>query len=145
MDRSWWWRLALVVGVTLGAIWFLIPSYYSYFVLPKEQRNNMRTWTQRIMEHLLLLEHSPATDPRPHWTGEIVDFRTDIERRLSNALRRDLRRQLSKLYEGGRRAVTLMMEAHVEKAAAEQLPASCSYELEQVLGDWWPEKRQELW
>ena len=31
--------------------------------LGKEQRNAMRSWTARIIEHLLLLEHSPAEQP----------------------------------------------------------------------------------
>jgi preprotein translocase subunit SecD len=48
MDRSWWWRLALVVGVTLGAIWFLVPSYYSFFVLPREQRNSVQALKERL-------------------------------------------------------------------------------------------------
>ena len=32
--------------------------------LGKEQRNALRGWTARIIEHLLLLEHSPATESR---------------------------------------------------------------------------------
>ena len=30
--------------------------------LGKEQRNSLRSWTTRVIEHLLLLEHSPAID-----------------------------------------------------------------------------------
>jgi preprotein translocase subunit SecD len=37
MERSWYWRLALVVGVTLLSIYLLVPSWY-YFKLPPEQR-----------------------------------------------------------------------------------------------------------
>jgi hypothetical protein len=32
--------------------------------LGKEQRHALRSWTARIIEHLLLLEHSPAEAPR---------------------------------------------------------------------------------
>jgi hypothetical protein len=50
--------------------------------------------TQRIIEHLLLIEHSPATDQRLHWCDEIDDFRDAIDRRLSPSIRRRLRREL---------------------------------------------------
>ncbi|HVE87109.1 MAG TPA: protein translocase subunit SecD [Myxococcales bacterium] len=42
MDRSWWWRAGLITLVTLGSIWFLVPSYYSFAVLPKEKRNDVK-------------------------------------------------------------------------------------------------------
>ncbi len=67
--------------------------------LGKEQRNALRSWTTRIIEHLLLLQHSAATEPRRGWIGEIVDFRSEIEDRLTPTLRRDLQRQLPVLYD----------------------------------------------
>jgi preprotein translocase subunit SecD len=48
MDRGWWWRFWTVVVVTLGTIWFLVPSYYSFFVLPKEDRNNVKVLEERL-------------------------------------------------------------------------------------------------
>ncbi len=42
MDRNWWTRVALVVGVTLGCIWFLVPTYYSFFKLDRADRNNVK-------------------------------------------------------------------------------------------------------
>jgi preprotein translocase subunit SecD len=41
MDRSWWTRLAVVVAVALGSVWFLTPSYYSLFVLDRADRNDV--------------------------------------------------------------------------------------------------------
>jgi hypothetical protein len=108
--------------------------------LGKEQRNSLRSWTVRIIQHLLLLEHSPARDPRRHWASEIVDFRDDIARRLSKILERDLRRQLPRLYEGARRGLARKMAIYGEADVADRLPAVCPYTLEQVLGDWWPEE-----
>ena len=35
--------------------------------LGKEQRNAVRSWTIRLIEHLLLLDHSPAKAPRRGW------------------------------------------------------------------------------
>jgi preprotein translocase subunit SecD len=40
MGRSNWGRWLIIFAVTLGSIWYLIPTYYSFFVLPKAQRNN---------------------------------------------------------------------------------------------------------
>src|SRR4051795_11325176 len=51
--------------------------------LGSERRDSLRSWTARIIQHLLLLEHSPERDPRAHWVSEISDFRDDITRRLS--------------------------------------------------------------
>jgi preprotein translocase subunit SecD len=48
MERSWWWRFSMVLAVTLGTVWFLVPSYYSFFVLPKEQRNNVKVLEERL-------------------------------------------------------------------------------------------------
>jgi hypothetical protein len=112
--------------------------------LGKEQRNSLRSWTVRIIQHLLLLEHSPAREPRRGWASEIVDFRGDIARRLSKALERDLGRQLPRLYEDARRELARKMAIHGEAEAAARLPATCPYTLEQVLGDWWPEERVGL-
>ncbi len=41
MDSSWRWKVALTVAITLACVWFLIPTYYSMAVLPKEQRNDI--------------------------------------------------------------------------------------------------------
>jgi hypothetical protein len=111
--------------------------------LGKDRRDSLRSWTVRIIQHLLLLEHSPARDPRRHWAGEIVDFRGDVARRLSEVLERDLRRQLPKLYEDARRELGRKMAIHDEAEAAARLPATCPYTLEQVLGDWWPDDREK--
>jgi preprotein translocase subunit SecD len=48
MDRSWWWRAAIIAAVTLGSIWFLVPSYYSFFVLPREKRNDIKALEQAL-------------------------------------------------------------------------------------------------
>jgi hypothetical protein len=35
--------------------------------LGSERRNAVRSWTARVIEHLLLLEQSPAQEPRRGW------------------------------------------------------------------------------
>ncbi|GHG85680.1 protein translocase subunit SecD [Comamonas sp. JC664] len=48
MDRGWWWKFGLIVAVTLGCIWFLIPTYYSLVVLDRDQRNNLAVLEERM-------------------------------------------------------------------------------------------------
>jgi Domain of unknown function DUF29 len=102
--------------------------------LGKEQRNALRSWTIRIIEHLLLLGHSPAEGPRRGWLREIMSFRDEIEDRLTPTLRRDLERQLPRLYANARRRAALDMEPR-EAEVALGLRAECPYTLEQILGE----------
>ena len=108
--------------------------------LGKERRDSLRSWTRRIIQHLLLLEHSPAREPRAHWVSEIVDFREAIADRLTKTLRRDLQRRLPTLYDEAVRGLRRKLEAYGEREAAARLPDACPYTLDQVLGDWWPER-----
>lgn len=48
MSRSWYWRLAMVIGVALISIWFLVPTYYSFVVLPKADRNNVELLAKKL-------------------------------------------------------------------------------------------------
>ena len=109
--------------------------------LGKEQRNALRSWTVRILEHLLLLEHSPAEAPRRGWIDEILDCRREIDLRLSATLKRDLTRQLPHLYDYARRHLRSRLEPYgeAEVAAARALPL---YSLDQILGDFWPTSPQ---
>ncbi len=109
--------------------------------LGKEQRNTLRSWTVRVIEHLLLLQHSNAADPRRGWSNEIIDFRLEIEGRLSATLRRDLERRLPRLYAAARRDFVRRLAVHGEPQPP-ALPEACPFTLDQVLGDWWPEDRQ---
>ena len=48
MGRGNWGRWAIILAVTLGSIWYLIPTYYSFFVLPKAQRNDEKLLQARL-------------------------------------------------------------------------------------------------
>jgi preprotein translocase subunit SecD len=48
MDRGLWGRATLIVAVALGAIWYLIPTYYSFFVLPRSQRNDLKVLQSKL-------------------------------------------------------------------------------------------------
>src|SRR5512132_2975881 len=59
MERSWWWRVALVVGVALFSLYQLVPSWF-YFKLPPDQRNgdaydkSVPPWAPSAAKHLNL-------------------------------------------------------------------------------------------
>jgi hypothetical protein len=93
---------------------------------------------QQILQHLLLIEHSPATDQRLHWADEIDEFRDQIDRKLSPAIRRRLKREFQEAFARARRRVQRKMALYGETQAAATLPAECPYTLEQVLGEWLP-------
>ena len=107
--------------------------------LGKDRRDALRSWATRIIERLLLLEHSSAQDPRRHWTREVISFRREIGNRLTKALRADLRRRLPKLYDDARRGLATELGRFGEADVVARLPERCPYTLEQVLGDWWPD------
>jgi hypothetical protein len=58
--------------------------------LGKSEYEAVFSLVQQILQHFLLIEHSPATDQRLHWADEIDGFRDQLERRLSAAIRRRL-------------------------------------------------------
>src|SRR5512133_176154 len=48
MDRGWYWKVALVLGVTLLTTWLLIPTYYSLAVLDRSQRNDLALLQEKL-------------------------------------------------------------------------------------------------
>jgi uncharacterized protein DUF29 len=107
--------------------------------LGKSERDTAYSLARQIIQHLLLIEHSPAIQQRRHWMDEVDEFRAQIKRKLSPTIRRHLGRDLRELYADGRHVVGRKMRRHGEERAAAGLPTNCPYTLEQVLGDWFPE------
>jgi preprotein translocase subunit SecD len=59
MERSWHWRVGLIVAVALFSLWQLVPSWF-YFKLPPDQRNtetydqSVPRWAPAARHHLTL-------------------------------------------------------------------------------------------
>jgi Domain of unknown function DUF29 len=106
--------------------------------LGKSEKEAAFSLAQRIIEHLLLIEHSPATDQRLHRADEIDAFRDQIERKLSPTIRRHLKRELDRAFARARTLVERKMRRHGEDPAAAALPVARPYSLDQILGDWFP-------
>ena len=112
--------------------------------LGKERRDSLRSWTVRIIEHLLLLERSPAVEPRRGWIDEVVNFRGEIERRVTPTLQRDLARRRPQLYAEARRNLARKLERYGEAEVVARLPERCPWTLDQILGDFWPSEDSDL-
>jgi hypothetical protein len=102
--------------------------------LYRSARSRIRT----IIEHLLKLEHSAARDPRAGWVETVMTQRSDLEDELTRSLRPRLEQALSRTYDQARRNVAAALREHREHAAADGLPATCPYTLEQITDDWIP-------
>jgi len=48
MERGWWGKVFLILFITLGSVWYLVPSYYSFFVLPRAQRNDTKLLEEKL-------------------------------------------------------------------------------------------------
>ncbi len=92
-----------------------------------------------IIEHLLKLQHSPASDPRAGWgrfgPGAPQPARVRPHAAPSPDPPED---ELARVYESARRTTERKLRLHGEETAAAALPAACPYSLDQVTGDWWP-------
>src|SRR5918996_2448334 len=55
--------------------------------LGKSERDAVYSLARQTMQHLLLIEHSPATEQQRHWMDEIDEFRAQMKRKLSATIR----------------------------------------------------------
>jgi hypothetical protein len=96
--------------------------------------NNARV----VMEHLLKLQHSPATDPRNGWRATVREHRSRLEIELTPRLRQILQEELARVFRIARKSAAESMRDQGEHAAAAALPDTCPYTADQITGDWLP-------
>ena len=102
-------------------------------------RRRVQNLARQIVQHLLLLEYSPATEPRAGWQAEVVEFRQQLRDNLTGTLEPHLAERMDAVYDAARGVARRKMRFFGEQAAAERLPPARPYTLEQVLDpDWWP-------
>jgi hypothetical protein len=91
-----------------------------------------------VIEHLLKLQYSPATDPRNSWRASVREYRRRLWIESTPRLSQVLADRLPELYVRARDDAAAGMRDHGEDAAAGALPSACPYTLDQITGDWWP-------
>jgi hypothetical protein len=104
--------------------------------LYRECRSRVRT----IMEHLLKLQHSAATEPRAGWERTLRRERADLAEDLTPSLRPRIERGLARFYETARIEAAAALRFHNEPAAADAISPTCPYTLEQITGDLLPNR-----
>lgn len=91
-----------------------------------------------VMEHLLKLQYSPARDSRNGWRASVREHRRRIETDLTPRIAQIFADELPRLYRMAREDAQAGMRDHGEHDAADALPGTAPYGLDQVTGDWWP-------
>lgn len=97
-----------------------------------------RNHTRTILDHLLKLEHSPASEPRAGWRATIRTQRVRLRDALTPTLRREVEQELDDLYEDARGLAEGTLRDRGEDAAADALPRTCPYTFDQLTGTWLP-------
>lgn len=99
---------------------------------------SVRSRVRTIIEHLLKLEHSPARGPRDLWHDTVAVQRADLEDDLTATLRSRMEADLPKQYERACAAAARALRRYGEDTAANALPTTCPYTLDQIVGEWPP-------
>ncbi|HEV8678553.1 MAG TPA: DUF29 domain-containing protein [Stellaceae bacterium] len=108
--------------------------------LGKSERNSVYSQVTRILEHFLKLAYSPTDRPRHGWIASIVEARQALGRHLTPTLRNAAQQAFADLYGDAREIAVVRLREHGEETAAEALPETCPYTLEQVVTrGWYPE------
>src|SRR5215469_242920 len=108
--------------------------------LGKSERDAVRSQIRRIIEHFLKLAYSPAQAPRVGWMETIDEARETLSDKLTETLRREVEANFEKLYAEGRRRAARGLRRHGEPDAADTLPQTCPYALDDVgRDDWYPD------
>ncbi len=97
----------------------------------------------RVLEHLLKLEFSPATDPRAVWKASVAEHRDRVLRDLKASPSLRVKIDRNDLYRSARKVAALGLERDGLRLA--DLPADCPYDLDSIMAeDWWPVNRHGL-
>jgi hypothetical protein len=113
--------------------------------LGRSDLNTVRSQVQRIIEHLLKLEHSPSAQPRADWRHSVRQARDQVEDHMTTSMRRDVAADLTKLFARGRRDAAYGLDKHGEADAATGLPPKCPYSFDRIVSqDWYPSNRHGL-
>jgi Domain of unknown function DUF29 len=113
--------------------------------LGRSDLNTVRSQFQRIIEHLLKLEHSPSEQPRADWRRSVRQGRDEIEDHITASMRPDLEADLARLFARGRREAAYGLTEHGEADAASGLSQDCPYSFDQIVRqDWYPQNRHGL-
>jgi uncharacterized protein DUF29 len=110
--------------------------------LGRSELHAAQSLCEHIIEHLLKAEFSGLNEPADHWRHEVVEWRLQLEKKLTRSI-------AAKLDLADRYRSALRLLRYVERDAPglmARVPAECPYSLDQILGgsgdeDWFPPAR----
>jgi hypothetical protein len=109
--------------------------------LGRSELNAAQSLCEHIIEHFLKLEFSGLDEPANHWRDEVVEWRTQLDKKLTPTI-------TAKLDLPDRYRVALRLVRRLDREVPglmQRIPAECPYSLEQILGsggeDWFPTPR----
>jgi hypothetical protein len=79
-----------------------------------------------------------SAEPRAGWERTLRRERADLAEDLTPALRPRIERGLDRFYETARIEAAAALRPHGDPAAADALPPTLPYTLDQITGDWLP-------
>ncbi|MBE9057820.1 MULTISPECIES: DUF29 domain-containing protein [Sphaerospermopsis] len=99
--------------------------------LGRRDKNAVASLLEQIIRHLLLLHYWTEENEinGNHWQTEIIGFRNQIERLLTNNLQNYLNSELEKIYRSALKYVKQKTRFKID------FPESCPYTLEQILDE----------
>ncbi|MFM5981738.1 MAG: DUF29 domain-containing protein [Sphaerospermopsis kisseleviana] len=99
--------------------------------LGRRDKNAVASLLEQIIRHLLLLHYWTEEYEMNgnHWQTEIIGFRNQIERLLTNNLQNYLNSELEKIYRSALKYVKQKTRFKID------FPESCPYTLEQLLDE----------
>lgn len=113
--------------------------------LARSLRRGVLRQLERLMQHLLKLEHGSRPEPRRQWWLSVDDARGEIEADLTPTISASLAGELERIYGRARRAAAVSLIDHGEPEAARALPVHLPYGLDQMLDrDWLPRNRHGI-
>jgi hypothetical protein len=109
--------------------------------LGRSELHAVQSLCEHIIEHLLKLEYSELDEPNDHWRHEIVEWRVQLEKKLTRSI-------VAKLDLADRYRSALRLLRYFERDAPglmARVPAECPYSLDQIIGagdeEWFPAPR----
>ena len=105
----------------------------------RSERSALSHHIAAVIEHLIKLQTSPATEPRAGWKETVLRGRSEAEELLrdSPSLRRAISAMIARELPRVRRLVTAMLWLHGEQPLVDL--QAISYSEQQVLGEWFPD------
>ncbi|HRJ60287.1 MAG TPA: DUF29 domain-containing protein [Azospirillaceae bacterium] len=122
-------RQAAASGTNLPVDWENVAEEIES--VGRSELSSVESWLVRVIEHLLKLEYSPASDPRRGWRSSVREHRSRTIRELkaSPSLRGKI--DLADVYFDGRDAAADGLA--YDGLSADVLPDVCPWTLEQLL------------